>query len=146
MTCHRLTMQRLIIFSRLHLFSWIYSFNVKYSWIISYVSPGFYVFFHFKLMMNLTSRKRRFCICPLTKSINYRMTHFTFFKLADNRLRMRTSVIVVSCHDPLPLTALTLCPFDLCVSSVSSCLKSGVSSGFMVAASRGIHVTVPAPH
>lgn len=42
----------------------------------------------------------------------------------------------------LPLLApppLTLSPSDLCVSSVSSFLKNGVSSGFTLAASRGIH-------
>lgn len=37
------------------------------------------------------------------------------------------------------LPPLTLSPSDLCVSSVSSFLKNGVSSGFTLAASRGIH-------
>lgn len=40
---------------------------------------------------------------------------------------------------PYPPPHLTLSPSDLCVSSVSSFLKNGVSSGFTLAASRGIH-------
>lgn len=43
-------------------------------------------------------------------------------------------------HSSLPLT---LSPSALCVSPVNSFLKSGVSSGFMLAASRGIHGNKP---
>lgn len=51
-------------------------------------------------------------------------------------------------HRPIPSSTpypppLTLSPSDLCVSSVSSFLKNGVSSGFTLAASRGIHGSGP---
>lgn len=50
-------------------------------------------------------------------------------------------------HPPLPFfhssVPLTLSPSALCVSPVSSFLKNGVSSGFTLAASRGIHGNEP---
>ena len=52
-------------------------------------------------------------------------------------------VVLLRLHFPHSSLPLTLSPYALCVSPVSSFLKRGVSSGFMLGASRGIHGNKP---
>lgn len=59
------------------------------------------------------------------------------------KLCPRTSCPPSHTHSLLSSLPLTLSPSALCVSPVSSFLKNGVSSGFTLAASRGIHGNKP---
>lgn len=78
-------------------------------------------------------------------------SHFLpgFPSLLSSRVNHVPRVCPKTPHPPPPNPSptssppLTLSPSALCVSSVSSFLKNEVSSGFMLAASRGIHCNEP---